>query len=319
MVMLMVGSLYLFLTVIILFIFYTVRKSKGQPKERMEEYFTSNIPTQVKETEEKHTRVRKIFHKLGSKGVLKRTASRSELRLLQADIKVSPEEFSVIQMILYLIALILGFIFTGNFIVALIFLPIMFIIIRLYIGIKISAKQKAFNNQLGDALGILANSLRSGYSYLQAMNTVAREMPEPISAEFAKVVKEMSLGMSDEKSLENLTLRVSSDDLKLMVTAILIQKETGGNLAEILDNISDTIKDRIKLKGEVKTLTAQGRMSAIIIVALPFALGGFMMVSNPSYIMPFIDSLIGKITLGYGFLSILLGIFIINRIIKIEV
>lgn len=322
MVVLIAIATYVLMTVIILFAFFSIRNKKKQPKDRMNDYFTQTqnvVESEQVKDNRSNKRIRNAFQSIGSKGILKRSASKSELRLLQADIKVTPEEFAVIQMILYLISFIVFFSFMNNILMGLLSIPITFILIKLYFNIKISRRSKAFNNQLGDALGILANSLRSGYSYLQAMSTVAREMPEPISVEFSKVVKEMSLGMSDEKSLNNLMNRIDSEDLSLMVTAILIQKETGGNLAEILDNISDTIKDRIKLKGEVKTLTAQGRLSAGIVVALPFGLGIFMYFSNPGYIVPFLQSVIGKVAIGYGLLSIMLGVFFISKIIKIEV
>ena len=119
---------------------------------------------------------------------------------------------------------------------------------------------RAFSDQLGDSLNLMVNGLRSGYSVLQAMEAVSREMPPPISAEFARVVQEVQIGLPLDQALGNMLRRIKSDDLDLVITAINVQREVGGNLAEILDVISFTIRERVRIKGEVRTLTAQGKL-----------------------------------------------------------
>lgn len=144
-------------------------------------------------------------------------------------------------------------------------------------------------------------------------------MPNPISKEFGRVLKEMSFGLDQTQSLMNLLKRVESEDLKLMVTAIIIQKETGGNLSEILDNIAETIRDRVRLQGEVKTLTAQGRFSGMIVAIVPFALGLFMYTVNKPYIMLLFNEPIGRMMLGAAVVNEIIGVLMIRKIIKIEV
>lgn len=176
-----------------------------------------------------------------------------------------------------------------------------------------------FNLQLPDALAVVSNSLRAGYSFLQSMEMVSKEMTPPISTEFSRVLKEMNLGLTTEAALENFSKRVGSDDLDLMITAVLIQRQVGGNLSHILDNISAMIRDRIRIKGEINTLTAQGRISGWIVSLLPIGLGFILSTLNPEYIRILFSHPLGKLMLVGGALSEAFGILIINRIIRIEV
>lgn len=156
----------------------------------------------------------------------------------------------------------------------------------IYVNIAAARRLKAFNNQLGDTIGMLANSLRSGYSFLQSMELVSREAPVPMSQEFRRVVQEVGLGLSTSQALDNLLKRVPSDDLDLLITAVNIQQEVGGNLAQILETIGHTIRERVRIKGEIQVLTAQGRISGYVITALPIGLAMFITVINPSYMAP---------------------------------
>lgn len=157
---------------------------------------------------------------------------------------------------------------------------------NIYVGIRARGRVKAFNNQLGDTINMLANSLRSGYSLLQSMDLVSREAPPPVSAEFRRVVQEVGLGLTTEQALGNLLRRVPSDDLDLMITAVNIQHEVGGNLAQILETIGHTIRERVRIKGEIRVLTSQGRISGYVITALPIGLAIIISVINPAYMAP---------------------------------
>jgi tight adherence protein B len=157
---------------------------------------------------------------------------------------------------------------------------------NVYLVIAARRRVKSFNNQLGDAINLLANSLRSGYSFLQSMELVSREAPPPMSNEFRRVVQEVGLGLSTEDALNNLLRRVPSDDLDLLITAVNIQHEVGGNLAQILETIGHTIRERVRIKGEIAVLTAQGRISAYVITALPIFLAIVITVINPTYMAP---------------------------------
>ncbi|RKD28781.1 type II secretion system F family protein [Thermohalobacter berrensis] len=190
---------------------------------------------------------------------------------------------------------------------------------KIILQIKKKKRYKLFNEQLGDAIVLISNSLKAGHSFLQAVDSVAREMPSPISKEFQKVLKEMRLGITTEKALSNLLNRVESDDLELMVTAVVIQRQIGGNLSEILDNLANTIRERVKLKGEIRTLTAQGRLSGIIISLLPLVIGLVLYIINPNYLKGLYESPFVFFIIGVAAINQLIGILLINKIVKIEV
>lgn len=200
---------------------------------------------------------------------------------------------------------------------------------RMYVNSASKRRMNAFNGQLGDALNLWVNALRSGYSVLQAMETIATELPPPISLEFERVIQEVRLGLSMEQALDNMYNRVPSDDLDLVITAVNIQREVGGNLAEVLDSISYTIRERVRIKGEVRTLTAQGRVSGWIISLLPIGLAGLLYIMNPDYVSqlwikeaPFIIPNVfpcGWVLLAVGGIMIGSGAFAISKIVDIEV
>lgn len=156
----------------------------------------------------------------------------------------------------------------------------------IYVKARAKSRVRKFNNALADTIAMLASSLRSGYSLLQSMDLVSKEGSGAIASEFRRVVQEVGLGLSTEVALANLMRRVPSDDLDLMITAINIQHEVGGNLSQILESIAHTIRERVRIKGEIRTLTAQGRISGYVITGLPVALAIFMTMINPGYMMP---------------------------------
>ena len=160
---------------------------------------------------------------------------------------------------------------------------------NIYVKSSTKSRLKKFDNQLGDMLNLTVNGLRAGFSTLQAMEAVSRELPAPICEEFRRVVQEMQLGLPMEETLEHLIRRINSDDLDLVITAINVQREVGGNLAEILDTISFTIRERVRIKGEIQALTAQGRATAWVISALPIILVILLFLLNREYVMTFFD------------------------------
>lgn len=194
---------------------------------------------------------------------------------------------------------------------------------NVYMSIRARRRVKAFNDQLGDTITLMANALRSGYSFLQTLDMVSKEAPPPVSTEFYRVVQEVGLGRTTEEALANLLRRVPSDDLELLITAVNIQHEVGGNLAQILDTIGHTIRERVRIKGEIRTLTAQGRISAYVITGLPIALAIFITVINPEYMAPLFSFGMPPehwccLPLTSAFM-ILIGYFAIMKIIDIEV
>jgi tight adherence protein B len=159
----------------------------------------------------------------------------------------------------------------------------------MYVGHRAKGRVKRFNDMLGDTITMMSNALRGGYSFLQTLDMVSREAPSPVSDEFRRVVQEVGLGRTTEEALGNLYRRVPSDDLDLLITAVNIQHEVGGNLAQILDAIGHTIRERVRIKGEIQTLTAQGRISGYVITALPIFLAGYITLVNPDYMMPLFE------------------------------
>ncbi len=172
--------------------------------------------------------------------------------------------------------------------------------------------------QVADSLLLMTNSLRAGASFMDAMDAVAREMPPPISEEFARAIRDISLGVPVDESFVKMTTRCRSEDLDLAVTAFKIQREVGGNLAEILENIAATIRERVKLKQEIGTLSAQGKMSGGILCLLPIGLTAIMNVLNPDYLKVLFTSEEGKMLVGAAVVLQIIGVLAITRIIKIE-
>lgn len=184
--------------------------------------------------------------------------------------------------------------------------------------IRIQRRQKAFADQLEDMLNMTANALRAGFSFMQALDYIANEMADPVRSEVRRVVTDVNMGLPLEESLNNMTRRVNSPDFNLVVTAVLIQRQVGGNLARVLDTISGTINDRIRMRREVNTLTAQGKMSAWVVGGLPIFIGIAMQIIMPGYLDPIFTSEIGQIAAAVCAVLMLIGFIIIRSIVNIE-
>jgi len=196
---------------------------------------------------------------------------------------------------------------------------------RFYVGRRKARRLSAFNDHLADTITLVANALRAGASFLQAIELVVRETQPPISTEFNRVIREVNLGLPFEQALNNMVRRVRSDDLELMTTAITIQHQVGGNLAEILDSIAFTIRERIRIMGEIKTLTAQQRMSGYVVAGLPIFLVVILAIIAPTFMEPMfgppliVGIPLGVIVLALGGIMMLIGFLAIRRIVDIEV
>lgn len=206
--------------------------------------------------------------------------------LARADLKLRPAEYIAAVVISGLGFGFVGFIISSwSWFFALIMMLIGLYVPGMYVKMAQKRRLKRFDNQLGDMLNLMVNGLRAGFSTLQAMEAVSRELPSPIRDEFRRVVQEMQLGIPMEDALEHLLRRINSEDLDLVITAINVQREVGGNLAEILDVISFTIRERVRIKGEISALTAQGQATAWVISLLPIVLVGLLFLLNRDYIM----------------------------------
>lgn len=245
--------------------------------------------------------------------------------LARADLKLNPSEYIALNFGAVLLGALLGFLITGasfqvlSFVFALLGGILGFYAPRFYVRFLQDRRLRAFDSQLGDTIVLLAQSLRSGYSLLQSMETAAKELSQPMSAELGRVTREVGLGLTVQEAMANMLRRMPSDDLDLLITAINVQHEVGGNLAEILDTIAHTIRERIRIIGEIRTITAQQRLSGIILAIVPVALAFVMYLLNPQYISRMWESVCGIMMLVTGGIMIIIGYFVIRRITAIEV
>ena len=180
-------------------------------------------------------------------------------------------------------------------------------------------RRQKFNEQLPEALATMSNALRAGFSISQAFDSVVDQGDKPMCEEFAILQQQLRIGMSFEDALESMSQRVGSDDLTLVTTAILISRKTGGNVTEIFDKISETIRGRMKIERKVKTLTAQGRMQGIIVSCMPLFLGIVMVILKPEMMMPFLFSITGLVCILVVIALLTVGWLIIRKIITIDV
>ena len=252
--------------------------------------------------------------------------------IARADLKIKVSEYlaiwagAIVGLPLLFVVLSLGLPALRNPIALLIAALIGFMLPRFWLGRRKSGRLNAFNKQLPDTITLLANALRAGSSFLQAIELVVRESRPPVSTEFGRVIREVNLGLPFEQAMENMVRRVRSEDLELMATAINIQHTVGGNLAEILDSIAYTIRERIRIKGEIRTLTAQQRLSGYVVGFLPIALAGFLFVAAPNFMAPMFQNPpealglpLGVVILAFGGFMMFIGFLLIRKIVDIEV
>jgi tight adherence protein B len=187
-----------------------------------------------------------------------------------------------------------------------------------YVTFRRRQRSGAFEQQLVDALGLLAGGLRAGYSFLQGAEAVVRELPPPIQEEFGLVLEDLRVGVSVEEAMTALAQRVPSEEVDMLVTSILVQRTSGGNLAEILDTIAYTIRERLRIRREIQTLTAQERMSSYVVGALPIVAFVFLTFSNPGYLDMLFGTTLGRVLLGGAVVLEVIGFYIIRRIIDIK-
>jgi len=240
-------------------------------------------------------------------------------QLARANLKLTAGEFIAATIICMILFPAIVFVLRRNIPLSLLAAVLGFFVPRWYVAYLQGKRLKAFNDQLGDIISMMVNGIRAGYSVLQAMEAVAKEMDEPASEEFGRVVKEVQLGLSLEQALDNLLRRVPSDDLDMTVTAIKVQQEVGGNLAEVLDTISFTIRERVRIKGEIRALTAQARYSGYIVSLLPIGVALFVYTINPKFMGPMFQDPCGWMMLGVAGAGIIAGFFITRKIADIEV
>lgn len=242
---------------------------------------------------------------------------RLAVELQRADWKWKPAEFITAQLIAAGIGLLIALFISR---LLLLVLPLLgWFMPRFLLNRAIQQRVKTLTQQLPDALAMVANALRSGFSFLQALDVVSRDMPAPISQEFGQVLRENRVNIPMEEAMANMVNRVQSSDLDLVVTAVLIQRQVGGNLSEVLDKIGGTVQERIRLHGEVRALTAQGRASGWVVSLLPIGLGIVINLMSPGFMAPLFSSLLGWALLVGGAVMQLTGILVIRKMVNVEV
>jgi tight adherence protein B len=239
--------------------------------------------------------------------------------LARANVRLAVGEFLILQASLAVILAALAFVISGAHLVAMLFGAVGWFIPGLWLARRQAGRLKTFDNQLADTIDLISNSLRSGLSLVQAMELISREAPPPVSEEFQRVVREIGLGVGPQEALLHLTRRVPSEDLDLLVVAILVQFEVGGNLSRILETIAGTIRERVKLHGEIRTLSAQGRMSGYILSGLPAAIGGLLMLIAPGYIGALFTPGPWLVLPAVAALGIVTGSLVIRKLVAIDI
>ena len=321
------GVIVLILLVIGLIV--TATEERSLVAERLEYLDSQGVPVISKKA---------IIGEWVGKQATKYTWGQSLTRsLARADIKMKTGEFILLTVILTIVGGLVGWVLGGgtnanpggSTIQVLATVPgvligaiVGFFAPTLYVKRQQGRRLVKFDNQLADMLSLMVNGLRAGYSIMQALEAVSKELPPPISDEFRRVVQEMQLGIPMDVALENLTRRIPSKDLDLLVTAINVQREVGGNLAEILDTISHTIRERVRVKGEIRILTSQVMTSGRFLAIMPVAVIIIMYFLNREYMMRFFNPatrMFGIPALIIGVFMIVIGYFIMQKIASIEV
>lgn len=289
---------------------------QASPKVRLDIESTQRRRSTEEDTDEREWF---IVHRLNQ--VISQREFSNELarELIQADLRMTVSEYILIRAAVVLIAFLLGVLLTRNPGSGLILAAAGFFLPRLYIRRRRQKRLEAFNNQLEDVLTLLVGSLRAGYSFLHALNVVVDEIPPPASDEFRRVIQEVGLGLSLQEALNNLVRRVESDDLDMVVTAVNIQQEVGGNLATILDVISDTIRERVRIEGEIRVLTSRQKVTGYILALLPFILGSLLYLLNPTYMSRLFTPGPTLIMPVGAAILVFIGFLVVRKIVDIEV
>lgn len=321
-IILWIGGALILITIAV-GIYISISGQRSAEEQRMGEFVETAEPIVV---QKKDASSKVVTDWLSKKVEKSNWGDRVAKNLAQADLKIKPGEYVAIMVASCIVTALLGYLIgSKSLLLALVgaiaglFLP------GMYVKSQKKKRLIKFNDQLGDMLSLMVNGLRAGYSTLQAMEAVSKELPAPISDEFRRVVQEVQLGVTTEKALDNLLRRIPSDDLDLVITAMKVQREVGGNLAEILDTISHTIRERVRIKGEIRVLTSQMKFSGTFLAALPIIVVLLLYIINRAYIMTLIAKEnntpfpCGYVAIGVAILLIVIGYLVMNKFTQIEV
>lgn len=246
-------------------------------------------------------------------------AQRWTLELERAGLTLTPREYFVARILAgALLALVLAM-FVPVPVLAFVGVPLGFVGVRMWVQRRISSRRKKLESQLVELLSLVASGLRAGFGFIQALDQSAQQLPPPLSVEIRRTLRDISVGASVEQALQNLNERVGSSDFDIVITAVLIQRQVGGNLAEILDNVAHTMRERDRIRGEIRTLTAQQRLTGFVIGGIPVALLLIFLVISPDFTGLLFTDPLGRMMLGVAAVMEVIGFFVIRNIVNIEV
>lgn len=246
-----------------------------------------------------------------------RGAASGVAALEQAGLKIALKDFALLVLAGALAAAALGFVLAGPLLGVLLGIA-MPLVAKLYLTLLAGKRQRAFADQLEDSLQLMASSLRAGHSLLQAMNSVARESEEPTAGEFSRIINETRVGRPLGPALDEAAARMDSQDFLWIAQAIAINREIGGNLAEVLDRVGQTIRERNQIRRQVKALSAEGKLSAVVLLLLPFGITGFLSMSNPEYIGRFTESFMGYAMMAAAVVLLTIGAIWLRKVVSFK-
>jgi len=302
------ASISFFIYWIFMFICIKFNEEKYIVQSEIEKLNQKNISNKKTEKKNRELKSLKLIHVSFS--------MREEI--LMSGVKVKPEEFVLIWILMSLGPSFLIYSLTSNLIRSLILFTLGLIIPPMYIKKQTKKRKVKFEQQLGDALLILSNGLRAGFSFTQALDNISKDLADPIKTEFSQISREAKLGLDIEISLNKVADKMESADMRLLTTAVSVQRQVGGNLSEIIDTIAETIRERQEIQRTVKTLTSQGRISGKIIGLLPIALLLIITFINPVYMEPMFNTSYGYTLIGISVFLEVLGFIVIAKIVNIK-
>ena len=237
--------------------------------------------------------------------------------LMRAALELTPGEFCLLSLLTAVLGAAAGLLF-GR--------PALFLlgavgggaVPTLWVRRRVARRLASFERQLPDALTMIGGALRAGQSFLQAVDTVSREVPPPLGPELSRLVQETRVNVPLEDALRHLAARVGSPDLDLVVAAVSVQREVGGNLAQVIDRVGQTVRERLRLRGEIRTLTAQGRLSGLIVGCLPLVLGVLIWCLNPEYLGILLTNTLGQLMLGGAAVMAVIGFLLIRKLVSVD-
>jgi tight adherence protein B len=246
-------------------------------------------------------------------------ARQMDRALKQADIRTPLGFFILLTILLAFIGFLGGALVVKNYLLSIVLPVLLGMIPAFYVRLKKKERMKKFQRQLPEALELVARALRAGHAFSSGLKLAADEFDEPLGPELEATLDEINFGVSVPDALKNLSNRIDCPDLGYFVVSVIIQRETGGNLAEIIESIAHLIRERFKLKGRIRVLAAEGKLSAIILIALPFLVVLALRLTNPQYINTLVTDPMGKAMAVVGAILMILGIFFMKKMIEIKV